>query len=355
MNNELFAVYSIAVCVLLLGGEYLWLTVAAKKQEKISKKYTLAEENIRIIIKKIFSCGEASVIKEQITLLNELMNGDIQILDIIDSVLYEFEDKSNYIRIADEIHEFLEPKKLYFDMLNSGDKHKLGYACRKLADHGAREYTDEIYSLSKSKDRNIAYNAAMALSVLGFSDGVCEYILEIENDRGYSFRIVREIFSVFGSDRAVLAERILKNCGNHMKAVVIKAITPYGLKGFYDIFIEGLESKDINMRVACVKALGLIAEQQDEEILLIAANDSDWQVRSAAIKGISKFDTDAAVQCVKNAVGDSEWWVRRSAANTLVNMNVSSDIIEDILYGDDKYAAEALKYALSRSMLLKEA
>ena len=92
MNNELFAVYSIAVCVLLLDGEYLWLTVAAKKQEKNSKKYTLAEEKIRIIINEIFSCGEASVRKEQITLLNELMNGDIQILDIIDSVLYEFED-----------------------------------------------------------------------------------------------------------------------------------------------------------------------------------------------------------------------------------------------------------------------
>lgn len=55
MNNELFAVYSIAVCVLLLGGEYLWLTVAAKKQEKNSKKYTLAEEKIRIIINEIFS------------------------------------------------------------------------------------------------------------------------------------------------------------------------------------------------------------------------------------------------------------------------------------------------------------
>lgn len=355
MNNELFAVYSIAVCVLLLGGEYLWLTVAAKKQEKNSKKYTLAEEKIRIIINEIFSCGEASVRREQITLLNELTDGDTHILDIIDSVIPEFEEKSNYIRITDEIHELLEPKKLYFGILNSGDKHKLGYACRRLADHGAFEYTEEIYSLSKSRDRDIAYNAAMALSVLGFSDGVCEYISEIENDKGYSFRIVQEIFSVFGFDREALAERILKNCGNYMKSVVIKAITPYGLKGFYNIFIEGLESEDINMRVACVKALGQIAERQDEKVLLIAANDSDWQVRSAAIKSISKFDTDAAVQCVKNAVGDSEWWVRRSAANTLVNMNVSPEIIEDILYGDDKYASEALKYALSRSMLLKEA
>lgn len=40
MHYELFAVLSIIFCLLVLGGEYLWLAILAKRQEDSKNKYT---------------------------------------------------------------------------------------------------------------------------------------------------------------------------------------------------------------------------------------------------------------------------------------------------------------------------
>ena len=42
MHYELFAVLSIIFCLLVLGGEYLWLAILAKRQEDSKNKYTAA-------------------------------------------------------------------------------------------------------------------------------------------------------------------------------------------------------------------------------------------------------------------------------------------------------------------------
>ena len=77
-------------------------------------------------------------------------------------------------------------------------------------------------------------------------------------------------------------------------------------------------------------------------------------VRSAAVKGLQKLGTPTAVQGVKEATKDKEWWVRQAAAYSLIDMNVNISELEDVLGGYDKYASDAVKYALYRSVDLKE-
>ena len=108
------------------------------------------------------------------------------------------------------------------------------------------------------------------------------------------------------------------------------------------------------MRRACVKALGSLADPANEHTLLTAARDRDWVVRCAAVKGLQRLGTPAAVQGVKEATKDKEWWVRQAAAYSLIDMKVNIAEIEDVLGGYDKYASDAMKYALYRSVDLKE-
>ena len=46
--------------------------------------------------------------------------------------------------------------------------------------------------------------------------------------------------------------------------------------------------------------------------------------------------------------------MRQAAAYSLIDMNVNISEIEDVLGGYDKYASDAVKYALYRSVNLKE-
>lgn len=360
MHYELFAVLCIIFCLFILGFEYLLLALLAKKQEDAKNKYETAAEKIGSMVEGILYSPTESSRKSETEALKKLMGDDTRLFEIISAQLCfweEFGDDEtlgNKAEIIDSIYDALDPVKLFSDILKSGSKYKIGYACRRLADFDAFEYLKDIYDLSKSKNRNVSYNAAMALSRLGYADGVAEYILRIENDKKYSYRIINELFSSFSSDRAELASRILEKCGDYMKTVVIKAIAPYRLTQFKQLYIDGTVSKNTDMRIACIKALGELADPENEHILLTAAKDKDWVVRSSAVKGLKKLVTPAAIQGVKEATKDKEWWVRQAAAYSLIDMNVKISEIEDVLGGYDKYASDAVKYALYRSIDFKE-
>ena len=360
LHYELFAVLSIIFCLLVLGGEYLWLAILAKRQEDSKNKYTAASQKIQSMVEGIIYSPTENSRKNETELLKELMGNDTRLFEMISAQLLFWEEYGDSEAIGrkdmviDGVYAALDPVKLFSDILKSGDKYRVGYACRRLADLDAYDYLNDIYELSKGKNRSIAYNAAMALARLGYTEGVAEYILKIQNDKKFSFRIIYELFANFSADREALAAGVIEKCDDYMKTVIIKAIAPYGFKRFHRLYSEGTASRNTDMRIACVRALGFLADPTDEHTLLTAAKDREWVVRSAAVKGLQKLGTPAAIQGVKEATKDKEWWVRQAAAYSLIDMNVNISEIEDVLGGYDKYASDAVKYALYRSVNLKE-
>ena len=258
MHYELVAVLCIIFCLLILGGEYLWLAILAKRQEDDKNKYEVAAQKIQSMVEGIlYSPTETS---RQIEKLKELMGEDTRMFEMISAQLCFWEEYGDdqtlgdKAAVIDSVYAALDPVKLFSDVLHSGNKYKVGYACRRLADFDAYDYLSEIYELSKGKNRSIAYNAAMALARLGYTEGVAQYVLRIESDKQYSFRIINELFANFSSDRAELASLILERCDEHMKTVVIKSIAPYGFSQFRALYAEGTTSKNADMRVACAGA-----------------------------------------------------------------------------------------------------
>lgn len=360
MQYELIAVLCIIFCLFILGIEYLWLAVLAKQQEDKKNEYAVTVQKCTCIVEGIVYSPTESSRENEIESLKKLMGTNTKIFEIINAQLCFWDEYGDdemlpdKHEIIDRVYETLNPIGLFADILKSGDKHKIGYACRRLADFDAFDYLNDIYELSKSGNRDISYNAAMALARLGYAEGVAEYILRIEKDEKYSSRIICELFDHFSCDRSELASLVFKNCDEYMKVVVIKAISPYGLHQFESIYSVGTASKNDEMRIACVKALGELADPKYEHTLLTAAKDKNWIVRSNAIKGLQKFATSAAIKGIKEALKDKEWWVRQTAANALIDMNVSISEIEDVLSGYDKYASDAVKYALYRSIDMNE-
>lgn len=360
MQYELFAVLSIIICLLILLAEYIWLAVLAKRQEDSANKYRVAHQQTQSIVEGILYSPTASARERETEVLKKIMGNDTRIFEMISAQLCFWEEYGddetlgNKSEVIDGVYEALNPIKLFSDILKSGNKYKIGYACRRLADYDAYDYLEDIYGFSKSKNRNLSYNAAMALSRLGFADGVAEYILRIQDDKRYSSRIVNELFANFSSDRARLASIVFEKCNDYIKTTVINAIAPYNLECFRQLYIDGSRNRDADMRVACVRALGNFADEKNEHALLIAARDKDWVVRSAAVKGLQKLATPAAIERVKEATRDKEWWVRQAAAYSLIDMNVNISEIEEVLGGYDKYASDAVKYALYRNIDLKE-
>lgn len=87
MHYELFAVLSIIFCLLVLGGEYLWLAILAKRQEDSKNKYTAASQKIQSMVEGIIYSPTENSRKNETELLKELMGNDTRLFEMISAQL----------------------------------------------------------------------------------------------------------------------------------------------------------------------------------------------------------------------------------------------------------------------------
>ena len=359
MRYELLAVILIILCLIILGFEYLWLSLLAEKQEDAVSKRSNAKKKIHKMIEGLLYCPTKSVLEKETEALKKFIGNNSQNLEIACDELTRLKAAGVDVlgekaKVIDDLYNIIDPISTFGKILKEGDTYNKGYACRRLADFHATEYIPDIRKLAESKNRDLSYNSAMALSMLGDVESVAKFILRIQNDKKYSHRIIMELFAECTGDRAALAEQIFSDCNEYMMLTTIKAIAPFKIEKFEKLFLEGLKSTNNAMKIACVKAIGSLEKPENEHTLLIALKDKDWVVRSSAIKGLQKLRTSAAISGVKQATQDKEWWVRQAAAQALLEMKVSIKDIEDILQGYDKYAADAVKYSLYRAVDMRE-
>ncbi len=354
MNFELICVIAVLVCILITSSEFLMHYFLAKNLMSEKAENKDVRHRLEIFIKGAFDAPTVRCSEYEISSIASVIGtNDLyydMASDIFDRYRGEGKDDAVVTSIEKGINEIVHPVDIFAKMLDEGNVYQKSHACRRLADLEASDYTDKIAEHIESNDRDLAYNAGMALAQLGNSELVAKYIISIQNDRNYSSRFVDELFVVFSGDRTELAQLAFDKCNDYMKTTIIKAIEPFKLEAFRPVFLAGAVGNDRRLKISCVKALGAFGDERDEQLLQMAATDNDWVIRSSAIRGLSNIATHTALETVKSAIYDKEWWVRRTAASCLISTGVSASVLEEILGGSDRFAADALKSELYRNV-----
>ncbi len=356
MKYEILAVVGLLFCLIVIAFEYFIHYRFAEQQDEKEANTRMINHRMKIRIEGVLYAPTKVSRDSEIKKMAEEINNDYEIYEavirIIESVKerVDEDEKQSLSKLIERVNDEVNPVSIYASMLEMRDVYHKGYAMRKLADLGAKQYRDIMIEHSKSKNRDLAYNAAMALAKLGDEENVAVFLKSIQNDRLYSSRIINEFFDEFEGDRASLAKLLFADCNTYMRSVIIKAITPYKIEEFHKMYIENCASKDFQLKVACVKAIATFGNKDDEQILQIAAQDNEWVVRISAVRGLALINTPTALASVKKALRDKEWWVRQAAANAITQMDISPRDLEDILGGYDRYAADAIKGVLYKKL-----
>lgn len=356
MKIELISVIGLLLCLFIIGLEYILLYRLAELQDEHTARVDNIRRRLDNHVEGVLFAPTVSSRNAEIKALSDEISGDFEVYELAVTSIREHKgsrystDAAALDELIDEINEQVVPIEIYGKMLEEGDKYHKSYACRRLAELGALEYRDKIKEYVGAKERDLSYNAAMALCHMGDVYEVSEYLLSIQNDRLYSARIINEFFAQFTGDRQELAENLFERCNQYMKCTIIKTIAPYKIEAFRPMYIEGASGDDNQMKIACVKALAAFGYPEDEQLLQIAAGDKDWVVRAAAVRGLSLLHSQTALATVKHALGDKEWWVRQAAAQSITKMDISPTDLEDILGGYDRFAADAVKNVLYRQV-----
>lgn len=346
------AYLTLITCILIIVVEFVWLYVLSARSEERTLYRIAAEAEITGRLDAVVHSPTEHSTEADIRMLKEYIGQDRVKMDILsdnllemilkeDDVPAEMKQKAFY-----NIYTAINPTEFYSALLRSGNAYDKAFACRKLSDFFARDDTDMIRKLSQSKNKELSYNAAITLSVLGDGDGLLEVILGFEENYEFSHRIIVEILENYTGDLKVLARKLLEQANEYIKTSVIKALSSKRVEEFGELYKGYTLSENINLKIAAIRALGYLRKPEYEHDLIVASHHKNWTVRSAAVKAMVGIPTENIFRAVSQATRDPEWWVRYNAAKTLVEMDRDFVYIEKTLQGYDRYASEAIKYAL---------
>ena len=354
-SYEIMAAVLVVSFILVLAIEYLWLYIISKNHEEDYYRKSEINTNIHAMFESVLNSPTESAIAAETEALIKYLGDDFEKRDEAAIMILQLQGRlsdlpENKLSALGKIYDAVDPIKLYSEKLESGNNYMKGYACRQLADYGAVEKTEDIEQLLDSKNDDLAYNSAMALSELGDEAAVVKFAKICEGNRKYSHRVQLEMFQIYTGDRESLTRQIFENCGDYIKANCIKAYSEDCIGGLADIYLENIDSSNAQLKIAAVKALAQLGDEKYEHKLTVLLNDKNWIVRLAAVQGIEKIGGKNALDNLILAVRDEEWWVRRAAANAIVSIDTNLVYVEKVLSGYDKYAADAVKNALYKTV-----
>lgn len=111
---------------------------------------------------------------------------------------------------------------------------------------------------------------------------------------------------------------------------------------------ERLASRDLDLRVASVRALGRLQAAESATALLAALEDEAWQVRAQAARALGRTGTALAVPALATRLTDTSWWVRRHSAYALCDLGHEGQVAlrHALESSRDPYARDMAREAL---------
>lgn len=351
------AYITLSISILLIVGEFVGLYILSARSESRTNAQRNAEEEVDRRLASIVSSPTVRSREEEVHSLRDYIRQDRTKMDILSGKLLgllEEEDGGRNNPVRSEmrqqafysVYTAVRPTDFYAAMLHDGNIYDQAFACRRLSEYFAQAETSAIRKLSASKNKELAYSAAITLSVLGDEEGLLNAVLRFEENREMSHRIIVEIIEKYSGDLISLSKKLMEQGDEYIRVSVMKALAKYKVEQFEDTYLEYLRNGTDNAKIAALRALAAIAKPRHETDFIEASLHGNWTVRSSAIKAMVRIPSDNVFRAISHALNDPEWWVRYNAAKTLVAMDREFSHIEPILQGDDPFASDAVKHAL---------
>lgn len=85
-----------------------------------------------------------------------------------------------------------------------------------------------------------------------------------------------------------------------------------------------------------------------EHLLISFTTDYQDVLRIVATQVLSAYQSEQVVQTLRNALSDSNWHVKQNASESLVVMEVSATMVDDIITSDDQFVKEIFSYHFNK-------
>ncbi len=196
-------------------------------------------------------------------------------------------------------------------------------------------------------------NVLKALYAIGNLQAVENaFLIMYEHNYFHHYKLLSDGLLSFTGDKEALAERMYKyiqEWDENMVIAVIKFITFTSDKFKERFFLLLKEEEDINneVRLAIIRYFRNHKYEPAHKLILefmrsTDITDENIKIVSASVLG--QYPGIETIKVLKEALKDPNWYVRYNSATSLINLNVGTSKLQDVLNGEDVYAKEIITY-----------
>lgn len=229
------------------------------------------------------------------------------------------------------------------------------YNCTSLNnDNCPRNVIENLLSILRDDSVFCRINALRAISLFGKPSDVLHAALLLDENGKYLHRkLLTDTLCIFRGERRVLALlfcRDFDKFSEEFRIAIIEYFTVCSPE-IGEFLTDFLSIKEYSVDVICATIRYYRKYPFDGvyDILsefVINNAKYPWEIVAVTASALSSYDKEPVKEILKSLLGSKYWFVRRNAANSLVKIGLSIKETADILYGEDKYAGDILKYSI---------
>lgn len=199
-------------------------------------------------------------------------------------------------------------------------------------------------------------NALQALYTTGNVDCIMKAVEIIDrSDLFFHGKLLCDGLLNFAGSKNKLADSLVKAFPGYSDGMKVTVLDYLRLSndafGEFALSVLQNESEGDEVRYASIRYLGKCSFEKAYEPLLRLARDGselNWEYAAIASTALALYPGERTVQILKENLYSRNWYIRHNSALSLNRLKITYSQLFDVIDGNDRYAAEIIRYCLQR-------
>lgn len=361
--NILLYAYLLA-CILLIIFNIFYIFYADLSRKKVNantKKWKKEiSEELEFIEEKGVSDRHIFYVQKNVSKTNELLAYFIALEEL--SKENNKEKLDIYYKNFSDIYADLA---FYFINKDPMDKAFMAYFISKTFKAFEDDNYGKIYVILKEYISNSTVfcreNILKALYAFGDATKVYDFLAIMEDNEMYHHKkLLSDGLTTFAGDKSELAEILWNNRKRFKENTRISIIAFINTldDDYKTQFLYAMQRKNVSVeeKIAYLRYFkNHKYELAGDVILSYLKENIDTNLSIVAATVLSSYPSTNTIKVLKQSLTSPNWYIRLNAANSLIDIKIPDEDIDEILNGNDKYARDILIYVLEERGITKYA
>lgn len=340
--------------IYIISCSIIYMIVRGMINQHFNKKVEKTKKQIKGEILKQLNCikSDEAISKMDIASIREKLKQK-HYIRAFNAILKEFnKDKNNHKYIKIYMENFEDIITINVKKYRKKDNILKTYLATLLGEYRISNYEISEFLLEciNTKSIYLRISALESIARIGNISTFKRAIEYISKENKYiNNKVFTDILNQFGGDKYYLDKYLINNLKNFSENIQ-KVVIEHFKNNKTDFVKEDLlnylnDNMNKEVSISIIKYFSVKKYEKSKEKIIELLNNKDWEFRAVCATALKNYKCKESKNALTKSIKDKNWYVRYNSAITILEF-LDDDLINSILYENDKYAKDILFYAM---------